>query len=470
MADFVHDLSRFLEQQQVPDLWAWLLLAPGAPEALVEERLAERRRWAEAHVADPIYGMEAVFVLVHEEGIRGELARTATLVARRRARGRNAPPPVDTVTEKARSMHRDAELPPAPATPLSAEDEVTAATDLTLSAPTAAQRRRAGRELFKRAALSLRTFRPEPERSAAHGPMGDAEATEDQDGSGGAPMTEETVIQVRPELPPAAPLQLRGLASERSDPGFGPDPTSTPPRGVKVMTFSRKKTGGLVPPSGEHARPGSLWDPERQDQTSPRGIPVTHTLREEIPEAAAGVATPAPLSEAPTTIRPRPSPDAVPNLALAPSPTSRSGLSVLRRSGAPARTEPGEPGVRPAAFPTLGVRVRSLEPPPPEDHEPAVRGSPAVPLPRLDSPTLRPDPVREPDPVPEPSVAAPPSPPARSAPAVGVASRPVAAWLLVVIGMLSFATGAGLVYLTFHVKPPGFGGVPMDPDATERAG
>lgn len=474
MADFVTDLARFLDQQQVPDLWAWLLLAPDAPSPLVEERLAERRRWAEAHVGDPIYGMEAVFVLVHEDAIRAELARTAPLVARRRrGRTRTEPAPVDTVSDKARRMHRDAELPAATPAPLGAEDEITAAVDTNVSAPSPAHRRRGGRELFRKAGLSLRTIPGAAQPVATPAPLGEADATEDQEVGAPEADAEETQIHPRVESGQLKTVQLRGLVDEEEAQG-PPVERDLPNRGrvgLRVATFSRRKMGGLVSRPGA-ARPGALRDPERDDHAAVGGIRVTRTRREEIPEEAARVSGAEFPSDAPTTIRPASALDAPPNLAVGAAPPGPSGL---RRAARPSSPLPEEDELADHTAPRIPIAV-----PPPRV---AVRMHPAdapsdLPFARSDARSDLPPasdlpPIGAPRPPRTQEATAPPPaippPPERGAP-IGVTAPPVSAWLLVTLGLFGLVAAGGLAYLTFHVKPPGFGGVPMDPVDEERGG
>jgi cytoskeletal protein RodZ len=70
---FKRKLDEFFAQRNLSDIWTWLMLPEDAPRAEIEERLDERRRWAEAHRYDADYATEAKFLLTYLGDIRAEL-------------------------------------------------------------------------------------------------------------------------------------------------------------------------------------------------------------------------------------------------------------------------------------------------------------------------------------------------------------------------------------------------------------
>jgi hypothetical protein len=69
MGRFEEDLAAFLQEAEVPDLWTWLLLPPGATPADVVARVQERVAWARSHHDDQEWASEVRFVLRWQDAL-----------------------------------------------------------------------------------------------------------------------------------------------------------------------------------------------------------------------------------------------------------------------------------------------------------------------------------------------------------------------------------------------------------------
>jgi len=369
MADFRSELTRFLTSNQVPDLWAYLLVSPDAPDMAVEERLRERRRWAESHTADSLYGMDAVFLLLHETEVRRELARTRRAAQRREAgdRGQASPLPAAPTPP-----------PPPPSALASAQDALPGSdpSDFEDETPT-----RLGPANQGPARVTLPRPSPEDEEVTAIRPT---------------PALSVSVPVSVPVPPPRAPVPAGVRLA-------APRPPAPTPAGVAVRP--RPPTPPARGPSGNDA---TLNRPLR-------GLPTD-------------------MSDPPTN------PGRTPNGAPPPA---------------------GSP-FRPVAEAIPGVTVT-----------PAVAPGTASPRPTLPAPV--PPPAREVPPTMAPRA---PDPPAAREVTARVSLPPstrqhLPLAPLAVVGRLgaafvSLVLAVGLTWLTFHVKPPGFGGVPMEPPGQDE--
>lgn len=452
MADFRAELGRFVESNQVPDLWAYLMVSPDAPDTAVEERLRERRRWAEAHTADTLYAMDAVFLLVHETDIRRELARTR-VAARRRGRAGQPAPGAPSVPMAAPPPGRVAMAPDAPASASTSEfdDEPPTKVDYGSVTPAAAGPTRLGPSVVEEAIEGEEYPWITEEITAVGGPPAPVRVV--------APTSPVVPVRGRasgvprsPAPTPAAPVRVQVAAPVAAPvrvhvarPVVAPAPGS-PPRVVAAVT---PRAATAVPPPPPAMAPVPFVPPPLVP-TALHEDPPGDGLPEEVAPVRAG--TPreyAPVSREVWSAAsgvPSPYPAAGPSDAAPGAPAlARPSTSTNPRSPPP-RLPPGGP-FRPTHEEIPGVTVT-----PPVSPVGATR--PWVPAPEFSGPS----PVRS-----SPGSA---GPVARvTLPSQARQRLPLSPWA--VIGRLGLAgvslvVGGVLLYATFHVKPPGFGGVPMD--------
>lgn len=361
MPRFATELQRFLADQRRPDLWTYLGLPTEASDSQIEERLEERRTWAEAHTADPHGAMEAVFLLVHEQSIRAELQRTR---GARRGNGSGVP---------VRLGIGNTPRPPPPEVreePVFDDDEPTVVTIARVSVQKPVRLSPPRAEIIEE--------EEDDEYSAAAIPMDLSETT---------PM-----IAPRPGTRgQVAPVNLRVKLAK-------------PPRSVGPVPRASVSTSRVATPPPHAA-------PLRAPPPSPAALRVPPPR---------GASAPSPPTDPPSGWD-------------EPMP----GVRVERRATGPRSAPPTMAAPRP------GLMPRAESP---------------------DSFAAEPEPEPAPRPAPPRRAAVSLSPGARAAlpmPAVQLAG-------MVVIAGMALATSLALLWVTFHVKPPGFGGVPIEPPGDLR--
>ncbi len=471
MADFRAELGRFLENNQVPDLWGYLMVSPDAPDSVVEDRLRERRRWAEAHTADTLYALDAVFLLVHETEIRRELARTRMAARRRGTAGI-----------------------PAPAAALSASDRRNASRMRVVDAPDAP------------ASASTQEFDDEPPTKVDYGdgPLESAAPRPVMLGpsdGGQHPWVEDAVTDVQAPPQPIRTVTRPGPAAvvpPRPAPAavpVRPAPAAVPMRPAPAAVPMRPALAVVVPPrttptpaaptttarlSAHPAAPSAPAAPP-QPQAPPAGpAPPRGPAPVSLPTLDLGGLEPLPVDAAPDDAAPPLGP--VPLMPSAPPPPPQAPVprGVWSAASSAGPLEPGDPPSSPgvglprppsASFggqPRLPTTPRV---PVGSPFRPAHEEIPGV---TVTPPAMATGNTRPWQPPPTPmsadlrSETDPPRP--TSVARVTLASQarqrlPLSPWAVVGrvgLAMISLVVASAMLYATFHVKPPGFGGVPME--------